>query len=587
MREDRPFLESGPLFRRTMPSRGATVHGDTRSQLSSRYRAGMKAPLTAVLVLATLHSLASAQVEGLGKIDFPNSGAPEAQEAFRKGVLLLHSFEYEDAAEEFGKAQEIDPDFVLAYWGEALTHSHPIWNEEDPEKAYAVLSRLGPDTSSRLARARTERERGFLESVEVLFGEGDRPTRNRAYELRLAELHDAYPDDMEVAAFHSLSILGTATNGRDIPTYMRAAAIAEEVFLRNPDHPGALHYAIHSYDDPVHAPLGLRMANRYAKVAAAAAHALHMPSHIYVALGMWDESIASNIDSAAAADARRARKGLHVDDRGYHSLSWLAYSYLQKGRSTASLELVRDMRRDCAEAEGSSRSRHHVAVMRAHHVVALDAWNDEQAGFEVEIDGLSISTRATELLVRGVTRMRRRDVEGAEQILTELRTILDQPVQPVDEGVGGCCAVSPEVFGEASPRMKAALVTLEELAAYLALERLDSESALDHARLACELEDAMGFDFGPPIVVKPAHELLGEILLVLGRPEEAVMEFEAALGRAPGRARSLLGLARGLGRAGKTKRALAVFSEIARIWDAADEDHPGLEDVRQGLRADR
>ena len=139
------------------------------------------------------------------------------------------------------------------------------------------------------------------------------------------------------------------------------------------------------------------MANRYAKVAAAAAHALHMPSHIYVALGMWDESISSNVDSAAAADARRARKGLSVDDRGYHSLSWLAYSYLQKGKSSASLELLRDMRRDCDQAEGSSRSRYHVVMMRAHHVVALDAWDGEQAGFEIDIEGLRISTQATEL----------------------------------------------------------------------------------------------------------------------------------------------------------------------------------------------
>ena len=460
------------------------------------------------LALATFSTLTAAQIEGLGKIDFPNSGAPEAQEAFRKGVLLLHSFEYEDAAEEFAKAQEIDPDFVLAYWGEALTHSHPIWSEDDPEKAQAILARLGPDTKSRLAKAQTDRERGFLESVEILYGEGDRPARNRAYERRLAELHAAYPDDMEVAAFHSVAILGTATNGRDIPVYMRAAAIAEEIFVKNPDHPGALHYAIHSYDDPVHAPLGLRMANRYAKVAAAAAHALHMPSHIYVALGMWDESIASNIDAAAAADARRERKKLHVDERGYHSLAWLAYSYLQKGKGSKSLELIRDMQRDVEEADGSARSRYHLATMRAHHVIALDAWKDEMAAFEVDFEGLSLPTKATELLVRGVASMRRRDQEGAEKALEELRTILGQPIQPVDDGVAGCCAAPPEVFGEASPLMKAAMVTVEELAAYVAVGRRDLETALDHARVACELEDAMGFDFGPPMVAKPAHELL-------------------------------------------------------------------------------
>jgi len=522
-------------------------------------------------------------IVGLGKIDFPNSGAPDAQEAFRRGVLLLHSFEYEDAAGEFQEAQKIDPDFALAYWGEALTHSHPIWQEDDPKKARAILARLAPSPAGRAAKAKTDRERGLLESLEILYGEGERPKRNRAYERKLAELQAAYPKDLEIAAFHSLSILGTATNGRDIPTYMRAAAIAEEVFIANPDHPGALHYAIHSYDDPVHAPLGRRMANRYRKVAAAAQHALHMPSHIYVALGEWQASVNSNIDAAAAADERRARKGLPVDDRGYHSLSWLAYSYLQLGQGQKSLELMHDMQADVKESDSSSRSRYHLVSMRAHHVIALDAWKSEEAQFEVDVEGLSISSKATEYFVRGVVRARQRDAKGAEAALTDLHTALGLPTAPLADDLAGCCAAPLEGFGEASPRRKAALVLAEELAAFVALARREPEVALDHARVACELEDAMGFDFGPPIVTKPAHELLGELLLGRGRPAEAVLEFEAGLRRAPRRARMQLGLARALERAGKTKRALAVFREIATIWDAADEDYPGREDVRQAV----
>ena len=220
-----------------------------------------------------------ASAEGaLGRIDFPNSGAREAQADFLRGVLLLHNFEYEDAAQAFRSAQALDPDFVLAFWGEALTYSHPIWGEDDPDQARAVLERLAPSREERARIPATERERALLASVEELYGKGERMQRNRNYAKSLERARQRFPDDLEIASFHALSILGTSENGRDIPTYMRAAAVAEEVFMKNPEHPGALHYAIHAYDDPVHAHLGLRMARRYDKVAAAAAHALHMPS---------------------------------------------------------------------------------------------------------------------------------------------------------------------------------------------------------------------------------------------------------------------------------------------------------------------
>ena len=483
----------------------------------------------------------SARSEGLGHVVFPNSGPERAQELFLRGVLLLHSFEYPDAAEAFRGAQELAPDFALAYWGEALAHCHPIWQEEDREAAQLVLARLAPTPAERATKAGDEREGALLASVEVLFGEGTRAERARLYCDALALLQARYPNDLELAAFHALAILGTATQGRDVPTYMRAAAVAEEVLERAPDHPGALHYAIHSYDDPTHAPLGLRMARRYGVVAAAAEHALHMPSHIYVALGMWEDSVAANVAAAAAADARRARKGLEVDARGFHSLVWLAYSHLQLGNTGAAERLLADMRRDERE-KSTRRTRASLVSMRSAHVVALQTWEGELARFEVALDDLEPDTACAELYVRGRAALARGEIERARAALAMMAEHRG-PLETLDPAAGTaaqCCTTGRTNY---LPSRLAAQVMELELSGLIALQAGAQEDALARLAGAAEKEDALGDDFGPPAVVEPAHELLGQVLHDLGRPAEAAREFEAALERAPGRARSLYGLA--------------------------------------------
>lgn len=478
-------------------------------------------------------------IAGLGRVDFPNSGPPEAQEPFLRGVLLLHSFEYEDAAEAFREAQALAPDFALAYWGEALTNCHPIWQQEGREAARAVLARLAPDAKQRAERAGSPRERDLLGSLEVLFGEGTRAERARAYCAELERLARRYPDDLEIAAFHALAILGTATEGRDVPTYMRAAAVAEGVLERAPDHPGALHYAIHSFDDPIHAPLGLRMARRYGVVAASAEHALHMPSHVYVALGMWRDSTEANLAAAAAADARRARKELGVDARGFHSLAWLAYSWLQLGEESRAEALLADMRRDAQES-GSARARGALVDMRAAHVVALQAWDGAMADFDVSTEGLSPGRAAGELYVRGRRALARKDGAGVRLALTGLEAQRGPLEGLPEKGAGAqCCA--PGGYGEDLPGRLAAQVMELELSGLVALQAGVEEEGLARLAAAAAKEDAMGYDFGPPVVVEPAHELMGSVLRELGREQEARKEFAKALQRAPGRRRSLVG----------------------------------------------
>ena len=492
------------------------------------------------LVAAPSPAGGAPRMEGLGHIEFPNSGPPAAQEPFVRGVLLLHSFEYEDAAEAFREAQTIAPDFALAYWGEALTNCHPIWQQEDRDAAQAVLTRLAPTPAERAARAGDARERALVESVDVLFGEGTRTERARAYCAALAVLHARLPDDLEISALYSLSILGTATQGRDVPTYMRAAAVAEEVLERAPDHPGALHYAIHSYDDPTHAPLGLRMARRYGVVAAAAEHALHMPSHIYVALGMWPDSVTANVAAAAAADARRERKQLGVDKRGFHSLSWLEYSYLQLGEIEAAERLLADMRRDVAES-GSARTRLHLVLMRAADVVAQQSWSSATAAFEVDTAELDPAITCAELYVRGRHALAGGDVEGARTALRSMGERL-APSAPSDESNKAPCCATPGK-GTYLPDVQAAHVIELELTGLVALAGGSDEDGLARLAEAAAAEDAMGYDFGPPSVVEPAHELYGYVLLERARFADAAREFEAALERAPGRARSVQGLA--------------------------------------------
>ena len=212
----------------------------------------MKHRLTILLATALV---CAAQTTNLGHIDFPTSGTPEAQKHFIQGMLLLHSFEYEDARDEFQAASKIEPRFAMAYWGEALTHTHPLWMQQDVPAARAALSRLAPSKEARLAAAPTEREKDYLSSVELLYGDGDKLSRDLAYAAALGRMHEKYPNDMDAASLYALALMGTCQDQRDAAVYMRAAAVVEEVFAKAPEHPGAIHYMIHAYDDPIHAPL--------------------------------------------------------------------------------------------------------------------------------------------------------------------------------------------------------------------------------------------------------------------------------------------------------------------------------------------
>jgi tetratricopeptide (TPR) repeat protein len=470
----------------------------------------------------------------VGQVAFANAGAPKAQAPFLRGLALLHNFEYPAAAAAFREAQGADAGFAMAYWGEAMSYNHPVWMEQDRGAARAALARLAATPEARRARAGSERERRYLDAVEILYGEGGKMERDRAYSQAMEALHRRYPDDVDARAFYALSLLGLAHHGRDVPLYMRAAALLEEVFPQFPDHPGVLHYLIHSYDDPTHAPLGLRAARRYGAIAPEAAHALHMTSHIFLALGLWDDSVAANTASMATVNRNRAAAGLPSTGCG-HAAEWLVYSDYQRGRAEAADAQVDLCRRD-ALAElarpaagpiepGRSAVRSY-ADMAVRRLTETGHWTGTQ-GLDLP-EGRYLSSRFAlaygELLAAAGDQGR---VAAAHAWLREAAEAL--------RAARGPAAPSAVTRREEIVLMQAA-----------GLERLeggDAEAGLADLRAAAESERSIPAEFGPPLVEKPSFELLGDALLRLGRRDEARAAYEAALALAPGRRLSLHGLA--------------------------------------------
>jgi tetratricopeptide (TPR) repeat protein len=508
----------------------------------------------AVLLALSAATPLAAQTRRLGTISFPTSGPPAAQRPFIRGVLLLHSFEYDDAAEAFREAQRLAPGFALAYWGEAMTQTHPVWNEQDVDTARAILARLAPTPEARSARARTARERGYLEAVEVLYGEGPKARRDTLYSAAMGRLAAAYPSDLEARAFYALSLLGLSQGTRNVPTYMRAGALAEDVLRRNPDHPGAAHYVIHAFDDPAHAPLGLPAARAYSRIAPGASHAQHMTSHIFLALGMWDETVDANV--AALGPNQRSNWTPN------HPSSWLEYAYLQQGRTAEARRLLESVRHHLGDPP-RMYFRLYVLVMRAHYLVGSERWADSSIAWTVDTTGVGPVPLAMDAFALGYAALRRNDRPAADGALRRLGALAARPAAADDD--------------DANPQVVRILETELKAAAKAADGGADEAVAL--LRQAAAVEDTMPVAFGPPDVVKPTHELLGELLLAQGKGAEAQQEFVRSLALAPRRAASLLGLARAATAAGDTPVADQARADLRAIWRQADEDLPGLTEI--------
>jgi tetratricopeptide (TPR) repeat protein len=502
-------------------------------------------------------ALLSAQTQGLGTIDFPSSASTAAQAPFIRGVLLLHSFEYEDAAQAFREAQRLDPAFALAYWGEALTYTHPLWNEQDRSAALAALRRLGATPDARRAKAPTPRERAYMSAVELLYGDGSKARRDTAYSMAMGRLTAQFPSDREAQVFFAASLLGLSQGVRNIPTYLRAAAIVERVFRDNPEHPGAAHLLLHCYDDPIHAARGLPAARAYSKIAPDAAHAQHMTTHIFLAQGMWDDVVSQN-EIASGRD-----RAAWAPD---HYTQWLGYGYLQQGRYEVALRHLELMHQNMNK---SRRGRAVLAQMRAEYVMNTERWDSPSLQWEVDLTGVRARDAAVDAFVSGLSARKRGDRADADRGLADLTAVNGSRAPPE---VGQVRDPVPDILQK-------------ELAALRRLADGAAGDAVALMREATAMEDAMPLEFGPPAVVKPAHELLGEILLQAGRPREAQHEFARALQLAPKRALSLLGLGRAAAAAGDRATAARAYGDLRQIWHRADTSLPALAEAARAPAA--
>ncbi len=485
--------------------------------------------------------MAAAQTPHLGTIDFPNSGAQAAQAPFIRGVLLLHSFEYGPAAAAFQEAERLDPGFAMAYWGEALTYTHPVWDQQDVNAGRAALQRLAPTAAARRARARTAREQAYLDAVEALYGTGSKAARDTAYSRAMGRLVIRFPADLDAKVFYAASLLGLNQGDRDTVTYLRAARILEQVFRAAPAHPGAAHLLIHCYDDPAHARLGLAAARAYATIAPDAPHAHHMTTHIFLALGMWDDVVSQN-EIAAGAD--------RASWTPTHYTYWLGYGYLQQGRYGEAQRHLELVHRNMAMGHGNVPAL--LVEMCGDYIVTTERWDSPCLGWnDVDLSGMRTRDKALGAFLQGFSALKRGDRANAERQLATIAAL----VPPLPKG-------DPVPY-----------ILEKELRGALLQASGDVNGAVALLREAGAREDAMPFEFGPPVTVKPSHELLGEVLVRAGRSRDAEVEFTRALRLARKRARSLIGLARAATAAGDQSTAARASADLQFIWHAAD---PGV-----------
>jgi tetratricopeptide (TPR) repeat protein len=528
------------------------------------------------MVVAATAGALGASAQELGTIAFPTSGDQAAQPAFVEGVKALHSFQFDEAALAFREAQKIDADFALAYWGEAMSYNHPLWAQQDADAARRVLERLAPTPEGRAAKAKLPTEQAFLAAADRLFyGPDDKLARDKAYSEAMARMYERWPEDHEAATFYALSLLGTVRPGDvGFRRQARAAAIAQQVFEENPNHPGAAHFIIHSFDDPDHAPLGLPAARAYAGIAPAAAHALHMPSHIFVQLGMWEDVVRSNVDAYAAAVAINTRLKLPEGGEDFHTLSWLAYANLMLGRyddARANLELAR------AAAERNPQNagiRDNYLAMRGRHLletaqgetIALDG-TDAHAGHDsMPSMPMAQAGAGAWRFYGGVSAAKRGDATLAEQFAADLGKLREQVAVTNEYGSRGVA------------------IQEKEVAALAKLARGDKNAALALAKEAADVELTTSPPSGPPGPMKPAHELYGELLLDADRAAEAMAAFEQSLLRTPRRTPSLLGLARAAAKVGATDVARQNYATLRDMSGAAPSS-PAVDEATKWLAA--
>ncbi|MFN2200734.1 MAG: hypothetical protein ACK2UO_05980, partial [Caldilineaceae bacterium] len=505
----------------------------------------------------------------VGAVDFPVTCSDEAQVEFNHGVSYLHSFWFGPAIDSFQQTANLDPSCAMAHWGIAMATLGIPWS---PTPEEAVAAGLAAIEQADAVGAQTPHEQAYIDAATLLYKDADTldfPGRTGAYATAMEELVQAYPDDTEAKVFYALALLMTAP--RTDTTYAnqrKASEILEPIFVELPEHPGVAHYLVHSYDYPALAENGLDAAQRFAKIAPAAPHALHMPAHIFTRLGYWEESIATNRASAEAAKPVGQDPGV-TSEGALHAMDYMMYGYLQRGQDEAAAELLRDVRGVVSVESAGFGAAYALAAMPARYVLERGQWADAaELSLSPEDFPWERFPQAEAQLVfaRALGAARTGDVEAALQDIDRLKE-LQEAMLATNQGYWA----------------DQAEVQLEAISAWIELSEGSPQEALATMRHAVELEAVMDKHPVTPGPIVPAQELLGEMLLGLDQPEEALAVFEASQEVEPNRFRGLYGAARAAELSGQTDRARTLYEELVALGSDASGDRAALTDANAFL----
>lgn len=505
-----------------------------------------------IALLYTGGAMAHEQPEQLGRVHFPVSCSQEAQKQFDRAVALLHSFWYGEAVKGFTVVTETDPTCAMGHWGVAMSLWYPLWQ---PPSEAMLKKGMEAVEHAKTVGGKTERERDYLAAITVFYQDADKldhRTRSVAYEKAMAQLYIRYPADREAAVFYALALNATASpNDKTYAQQLKATEILEKVFEEQPNHPGVAHYLIHSYDYPPLADRGLNAARRYAKIAPSAPHALHMPSHIFTRLGLWQESIESNRDSAAAALVHNSTF------EQLHALDYLTYAYLQGAQDTAAKRVV-DERTGLAKGDLENfAAAYAFAAIPARYTLERRRWS-EAAILEPRPSKVKY-TQAITYFARAIGTSRSGDVSNARPNVETLQALQSGLV-------------------EAKQSYWAQQVEIQRrvAAGWLAYAEGKNTDALSLLNSAAELEDSTEKHPVTPGPIFPAREQLGELLLELNQSTPALKAFEASLQREPKRFNGIYGAARAAELAGDRDKASKYYTNLMALCEQADGDRPEL-----------
>jgi tetratricopeptide (TPR) repeat protein len=493
----------------------------------------------------------------LGSVMFPVSCSPAAQEQFNRALAMLHSFFYPEAGKTFARVTEIDPSCAIGHWGVAMSRWYPLWfppTRESFEQGKAALERAVA------TGAATERERAYIAALGQFYGDFDKvdhKTRSLDYERAMAAVHKSFPDDPEAAAFYALALQATANpNDKTYANQLKSAEILEKLFAVLPDHPGVAHYLIHAYDYPELAPRALKAARHYGEIAPAIPHALHMPSHTYIALGLWQDSIESNLAANAAA-----RKLGWVQEE-LHSKDYLVYAYLQLGQSAT----ARGMLRKIADVKVEESARtlpvdYALAAAPARYVLEQQRW-EEAATLEPRASRFP-ATQALTHFARAIGAAHLGATSEAEKEIAQITQIRDALVQSKQDYWA-----------------KQVEVQRQSAQAWLAWAAGDKAPAVEQMRSAAALEESTYKHPITPGQLLPARELVGDLLLALGQPEQALAEYEVSLRANPNRFNGIFGAARSAELAGLGSKAADYYRKLLDLAQTADGERKEIRQAR-------